>query len=116
MREVPEAIRSTYFVTLGGGRYTLKSEIREGIVWRVHQLLSDPPYIAFDLIFLRNNLLTYYGDEIKIPAIGKVVTSLSPGGFLIIGCNEILPIEVVDLRPWGESTIIFQKQGPGVPS
>ena len=58
MREVPEAIRSTYFVTLGGGRYALKSEIREGIVWRVHQLLSDPPHNAFDLIFLRNSLLT----------------------------------------------------------
>lgn len=110
MREVPEAIRSTYFETFSRGRYALKSGMRDGIVWQVHHLLSDPPGIEFDLIFLRNNLLTYYGDEVKIPAITKVVNSLAPGGFLIIGSHERMPIEVVDLKPWGESTIIFQKQ------
>jgi len=116
MREVPDTIRSRYFVALRGGKYALKSDMREGIVWQAHQLLSYPPEIAFDLIFLRNNMLTYYGDQVKIPAIGKVLTSLTPGGFLIIGRHEILPSEVVDLRPWGDSTIIFQKQGEGVTS
>jgi chemotaxis protein methyltransferase CheR len=110
MREVLEAIRSTYFETFSRGRYALKSGMKDGIVWQVHHLLSDPPGIAFDLMFLRNNLLTYYGDEVKIPAITKVVNSLAPGGFLIIGSHERMPIEVVDLKPWGESTIIFQKQ------
>ena len=110
MREVPEAIRSTYFETSSRGRYTLRSGMMDGIVWQVHHLLSDPPKIAFDLIFLRNNLLTYYVDEIKIPAITRVINSLAPEGFLIIGSYERMPIEVVDLKPCGESTIIFQKK------
>ena len=110
MREVPASIRSTYFETLARGRYALISTMRDGIVWQVHHLLSDPPGIAFDLVFLRNNLLTYYGDEVKTPAITKVVNSLAPGGFLIIGSHERMPIQVVDLKPWEESTIIFQKQ------
>ena len=39
-----------------------------------------------------------------------VINSLTPGGFLIIGSHEKLPFEVSDLKPWEESTIIFQKK------
>jgi chemotaxis methyl-accepting protein methylase len=109
-REVPTVIRSTYFETIARGRYALRSWMKDGIVWQVHNLLSNPPGIAFDLIFLRNSLLTYYVDEFKIPAITRIVNSLASGGFLIIGSHERMPIEVVDLKPWEESTIIFQKR------
>ncbi len=109
MREVPEEIRSTYFEVFAGGKYVLRSRLKDGIVWQVHHLLSDPPAPAFDLIFLRNNLLTYYRDEIKIPALTKVINSVAPGGYLIIGSHERMPIEVYELKPWGGSTIIFQK-------
>jgi chemotaxis methyl-accepting protein methylase len=34
---------------------------------------------------MRNNLLTYYGDELKISALLKLSGVLSPGGFLGIG-------------------------------
>jgi chemotaxis protein methyltransferase CheR len=110
MKEVPKMIRSTYFETFVRGKYVLKSWMRDGIVWQVHNLLSDPPGITFDLIFLRNTLLTYYVDEFKIPAITRIVNSLASGGLLIIGSHERVPIEVVDLKPWEESTIIFQKR------
>ena len=109
-REVPEAIRSTYFETYAGEMYALKSGMREGVVWQVHHLLSDPPGIAFDLIFLRNNLLSYYTDEVKLPAMTKVVDSLAPGGFLVIGSHERIPIEPADLKHWGNSTYVFRKQ------
>lgn len=110
LREVPEKIRSTCFEIFSRGSYALISGMKDGIVWQIHHLLSEPPCIAFDLIFLRNNLLTYYGDEVKIPAITKVVNRLSPGAFLIIGSHEKIPVEVVDLKPWEESAIIFHKQ------
>ena len=109
MREVSQIILSTYFEKTARGRYALKSWMRDGIEWQVHNLLSDPPGIVFDLIFLRNNLLTYYVDEVKIPAIKLLVNRLAPGGFLIIGRHEKMPFEVSDLKPWEESTIIFQK-------
>ena len=66
MREVPEATRSDYFETSAGGEYALRSRIREGIEWQIHHLLSAPPGTAFDLIFLRNNLLTYFRSRIEI--------------------------------------------------
>jgi chemotaxis methyl-accepting protein methylase len=109
MREVPTVIRSTHFETIARGRYALRSWIKDGIVRQVHNLLSNPPGIAFDLIFLRNSLLTYYVDEFKIPAITKIVNSLASGGFLIIGNHERMPIEVVDLKPLtsDNSSILF---------
>jgi len=110
MREVSRVIQSAYFEEFVRGRYALRSGIRDGIVWQTHNLLSDPPGVEFDLIFLRNNLLTYYVDELKIPAISKIVNSLVYGGFVIIGSHERIPIELVDLKPWEESTVIFQKQ------
>lgn len=80
MKEVPQMIRSTYFDKLAREKYVLKSWMRDGIVWQVHDLLSDHLGITFDLIFLRNNLLAYYIDDVKVPAIKMVVYSLTSGG------------------------------------
>jgi len=110
MKNVTETIRSTYFKTYSRGRFVLKPDIKDGIVWQVHQLLSEHPGIAFDLIFLRNNLLTYYLDEIKIPAIKRVIENLTAGGFIIIGRHERMPTEVTELKPYENSTIIFRKE------
>ena len=110
MREVPEAIRSAWFKTLQGGKYALKSRIKEGISWLVHDLLSDPPGTAFDLIFLRNNLLTYYADEVKLPALIKTADALIPGGFLIIGSHEKMPVEAADLEDWEKAGHVFRKR------
>jgi chemotaxis protein methyltransferase CheR len=106
MREVPETIRNNYFEESARGKYQLKPGIKDGIVWQIHDLLSDPPDTVFDLIFLRNNLLTYYIDPIKIPAVKRIVDSLNPGGFLIIGSHEKMPTEISDLKPFRESTIM----------
>ena len=109
MREVPDEIMSVYFNQTVNGKYVLKSRAKMGIEWQVHHLLSDPPEIAFDLIFLRNNLLTYYADEVIVPAVGKMVDSLTPKGFLIIGSHERMPFERADLSQWGDSTYIYQR-------
>lgn len=110
MREVPEPVRSTYFEKTEDGKYALRSWLKEGISWKVHDLLSDPPGTGFELVFLRNNLLTYYENELKIPALTKVAGSLAPEGFLIIGSHEKMPVEPADLKQWEGSSQIFQKR------
>jgi chemotaxis methyl-accepting protein methylase len=68
-------------------------------------MFSDPPGSGFHIIFLRNNLLTYYqSDLIKVP-FTKIIDSLSPDGWLIIGSHEKLPDESLVLTrnpstPW----------------
>lgn len=110
MREVPEPIRSAYFEKTEQGEFVSRSSIKEGISWQVHDLLSDPPGTGFELVFLRNNLLTYYADELKMPALQKVIASLAPEGFLIIGSHEKMPVEPADLKQWEGSGQIFQKR------
>ncbi len=111
-REVPEKIQKQNFEKFSRGRYRLNSNFKKGIEWRIHDLLSEPPDNRFHIIFLRNNLLTYYDDCIKIPTFKLVTKSLLPGGFMIIGSHEKAPIEDEDLSPFEEISCILQSQGP----
>jgi len=94
LKELPEKLRSRYFHKQAEKKfYFVKALLKDGIVWQNHNLLNDPPGHQFDLIFLRNNLLTYYNDVIKMSALKKVTDSLYDNGFLIIGSHEKLPFD-----------------------
>lgn len=112
LREVPEELRSAYFKPQkGGGNYVVTPSVKKGIWWKVSNLLDDPPEADFHLIFLRNNLLTYYNDEVKEPAFRKVIDRLIPGSFLIIGSHEKIPFGTSDLRSFSGYGYIFEKTG-----
>lgn len=111
LKEVPADVRTKYFERQGeGNQYRVAPSLQRGISWRLHNLLDDPPDQNFHLIFLRNNLLTYYEEEIKKPAFEKVVACLVPGGHLIIGSHEKLPLETNDLLPCGGYPYVFQSR------
>lgn len=111
LREVSEEVRSRYFEPLPkGGLYRVIPLLKEGILWTVHNLLSDPPGADFHLIFLRNNLLTYYQDDLKKAVFNKVIQSLAPGGFLITGAHEKLPPGTWNLVRSGRHPHIHQKR------
>ncbi len=110
LRELREEWRSKYFRPLKGNRWAIKDSLKENILWKDHNLLRDePPSEGFQIIFLRNNLLTYYKDEVLKPGFGKVVKSLSPRGFLMIGAHERLPEDFTNLFPYPHHPNIFQK-------
>ncbi len=113
LREVPEALLARHFTPRTRKRsYTVDDSVKKGIVWQAHNLLTDSPVAHFQLIFLRNNLLTYYQDELKIPAFQGVVDSLVSGGFLIIGVHEKIPSGVPGLSPSPLHPCIFRKGPP----
>ena len=110
LKEVPGSYLSTYFGTEAGGKlFAVKDLQKKGITWQIHNLLLDPPGSCFHLIFLRNNLLTYYQEKIKKPAFRKVIDCLSGGGFLIIGSHEKLPFVSEDLCASCSLSCVFQK-------
>lgn len=117
LKEVPEDIRSTYFKAQKRvNHYMVSPSVKKGILWKVHDLLDDPPRKNFHLIFLRNNLLTYYENALKKSAFRKVVDRLVPGGFLIIGAHETPPLETAKLIPFGQNPYIFQNRDQGIKS
>jgi len=110
LKEVPEGFRSVYFEAQADGKlYAVRTSMKKGVIWQIRHLLSDPPDAQFDLIFLRNNLLTYYLDKFKKPALGKVISHLSAGGFLIIGSHEKLPSNGFGLFPTGSLSYVLKK-------
>ena len=49
----------------------------------------------------------YYNDEVKGPPLGRIIESLAPGGFLLIGSHERLPAESQALVPFPHHPNIF---------
>jgi chemotaxis protein methyltransferase CheR len=106
LKEIPEEMRDAYFDRKkGGNRYDIKPMLKNKIAWQIRNMFSDPPGSGFQVIFSRNNLLTYYRrDLIKAP-LTKILESLNSGGWLIIGSHEKLPDESAGLTrnfstPW----------------
>ena len=112
LKEIPEGLRSNYFHPEEGDKYyRIKESLKKGLTWRVHNLVSGTLETQFQIIFLRNNLLTYYQDEVKRAALKRVLTCLRPGGFLIIGSHETLPLETPELYHYRPLSYIFRKRG-----
>jgi len=111
LKEIPEQFRSAYFHRKKNmGLYEIKHSLKKGISWQTQHLLSCLTGSRFLIIFLRNNLLTYYQDRLKKPAFNKVINQLSVNGFLIIGSHERLPYERTGLLPYGSLSYVFQKR------
>lgn len=110
LKEVPAEIQYGYFEQKGGKKlHEVKESIKKGITWKIHHLLSDPPELNFDIIFLRNNVLTYYEEELKKKALEKVLSALSPNGILAVGCHETIPVETENLISDSRVPYVFRK-------
>lgn len=111
LKELSPQMRSLYFKKIGGKNfYAVEASIGHNVFWKIHHLLSDPPGSDFDIIFLRNNVLTYYEDRLKKATFKKVFESLVPKGLLIIGSHEALPLETEDLVRLAPHPFVFQKR------
>jgi len=110
LREVSSDRLSTFFVPVGKDRYAVSDFIKEGIRWRRSDLLRDPPpSSAVHLVFLRNNLLTYYEPPEQERALRRVVESLVEGGFLVLGSRERPPPGTWPLVRCGAHPHLFRK-------
>jgi chemotaxis protein methyltransferase CheR len=112
LKEVPDKLRDVYFLHSGkDDLYKIVPSMRAGISWKVQDAVKEPLQGNFQVIFLRNGILTYYTDELRRSAFRKLLGSLSKGGFLVIGSHERLPVETGDLLPIMGQECIFRKIG-----
>lgn len=93
LKEVPEELRQSYFLPMRHRRWAIKPHLRKGIAWELHNILDEPPGRSgpFHLVFLRNNLLTYYQGEALHAALDRITKTIAPDGLLIVGSHERLP-------------------------
>lgn len=68
-------------------RYRVKKEIRERVLFAMHNLLRDPPFSKVHLISCRN-LLIYLDREVQAEILRMFHFALQPGGYLMLGSSE----------------------------
>ncbi len=110
LRSLPGKIKGRYFdLREWGPGYQVKPSLKTGIQWVQQDLHFRTPSPPFHIIFLRNNILTYDGPEIKARTFRKIAKALVPGGFLIIGSHERLPLIAPRLLPHPHNPLIFER-------
>jgi len=111
LKELTPEIRTEYFSQKPGKKlFHVKDFLKKDISWRIHHLLSDPPGRDFDMVFLRNSVLTYYEEKPKKRALEKVLSELVPGGILIIGAHESIPFETPGLSGVDPYPYVFRNR------
>jgi len=110
LTEVDPDCRERYFESRKGGRqFVIREYLKSRIRWEIHHLSTAPPGTGFDIIFLRNNVLTYYRQAARENILNSILGSLSPGGLLIIGSHENLPSPRPTLKVGTKLPCVFQK-------
>ena len=112
LEELPEQWREKYF-NIQGGQASIKTSIRERVVFASHNVIKDPPFPMVDLITCRN-LIIYLKKQAKIKAMESFQFSLKNQGSLLIGPKDGMPTEKeVDFKQLCEDTKIYQCIRPG---
>ncbi len=84
--DVSEEQLRRFFVREGEG-YRVREELRDVVLFAVHDLLKDPPFSRVDLVTCRN-VLIYLDRELQEQVCSTFNYALSPGGFLMLGTSE----------------------------
>ncbi|WP_210522002.1 chemotaxis protein CheB [Hymenobacter terricola] len=77
-----------FFTKIDGG-YRIKKEVRDAVVFAVHDINKDAPFTKLDLLVCRN-LLIYLSAELQKNLIPVFHYALNPGGLLFLGPSENL--------------------------
>ncbi|MDQ3753149.1 MAG: PAS domain-containing protein, partial [Acidobacteriota bacterium] len=81
----PERLRRFFTKEVGG--YRVKKEVRERVLFAVHNLVKDPPFSRLDAVTCRN-LLIYLNRETQEHVLELFQYVLRPNGFLFLGNLE----------------------------
>nr|WP_277620031.1 CheR family methyltransferase [Rufibacter ruber] len=77
-----------YFVKIDS-QYQIRKELREKVVFALHNVNRDAPFTKLDLLTCRN-LLIYLSPELQRKVFPVFHYSLNPGGILMLGSSETI--------------------------
>ena len=101
------------FFNREGDHYRVRQELRDPVLFAVHDLLKDPPFSRVDLISCRN-LLIYLDRELQEQVVSTFHYALNPRGFLLLGSSETADNPVGLFRGLDRNARIYQSSAhPG---
>jgi two-component system CheB/CheR fusion protein len=75
------------FFVHNGDHYRIRQEVRDMVLFAVHDLLKDPPFSHVDVISCRN-VLIYLDRDLQEQVCSTFHYALNPGGYLLLGGSE----------------------------
>ena len=75
------------FFNREGDHYRIRQEVRDIVLFAVHDLLKDPPFSHVDLISCRN-VMIYLDRDLQEQLCSTFHYALEPGGYLFLGGSE----------------------------
>lgn len=87
LEEIPPEYRTSDTIVQKGGTFQISSAIRNKVIFNVHNVLQEPPYIDTDLIICRN-MLIYLSPDMQKKVLSLFSFSLRSTGFLFLGAAE----------------------------
>ncbi|HEU0189439.1 MAG TPA: CheR family methyltransferase [Gallionella sp.] len=109
LRATNEDIRRQHFIQKGPGQYKIKPQLRSMVKFSFLNLADDSyPSImtethALDLILCRN-VFIYFDVSMARNVLKKFTNCLVPGGRLLLGASDMMPITVdgLEFSEWGD--------------
>jgi two-component system CheB/CheR fusion protein len=81
----PERLRR--FFVREAGNYRIQKQLREMVMFAVHNVIQDPPFSRLDFVSCRN-LLIYLTRHVQSKVLDLLHFSLKPDGYLFLGMSE----------------------------
>lgn len=75
------------FFVREGDHYRIRQEVRDIVLFTLHDVLKDPPFSHIDLISCRN-VLIYFNRDLQEQVCSTFHYALNPAGFLLLGSSE----------------------------
>jgi chemotaxis protein methyltransferase CheR len=114
LREVPPAWIARWF-RCAGDWCELRPEGRAGVEFLRQDIRCALPGGTFDLLLCRNLAFTYFDAVLQRRTLERLLTTLRPGGALVIGRKERLPEGAVGVEPWHPEHRIYRRSGSDTP-
>lgn len=94
-----------------GAEWQVRAPLREGITFRLLNLLELPPDIGpFDIVFCRN-VLIYFEVDVKARVLSALAQRSRPGGYLFLGGAETTLGITQEFLPVSGVAGLYQKRG-----
>ena len=103
----PERLRK-YFNKIGD-YYQVKKDLRERVLFALHNVIRDPPFSRLDLISCRN-LLIYFNRNMQERVLEIFHFGMRPNGYLFLGSSESAEMNPAQFSPIDKKRRVYKRR------
>ncbi|WP_344934571.1 chemotaxis protein CheB [Zhongshania borealis] len=106
LQNLPKEIKTRFF-TVNGDQYEVIKSIKAMVIFSLHDINKDPPFLRLDLITCRN-LMIYFTAELQRMLLPTFHYALNPGGLLLLGISESIGLFQEQYRVISKAAKLYQ--------